>query len=73
MYDEYKCIDEWAFSSVTASKSVSLCLMNRVISITNAPKPYFVYIKVVQKNSENAIGIIAIAHQLERRLGWEVA
>ena len=37
--------------------------MNRVISITNAPKPYFVYIKVVQKNSENAIGIIAIAHQ----------
>ena len=50
-----------------------MCLMNRVISITNAPKPYFVYIKVVQKNSENVIGKIAIAHQLECPLGWEVA
>ena len=37
--------------------------------ITNAPKPYFVYIKVVQKISENAIGVIAIAHWLERPLG----
>ena len=71
MYDEYQCIDEWAFSLVTSSKSVSL--MNRVISITNAPKPYFVYIKVDHKISDTAIGIIAKAYWLERLIGWEVA